>query len=170
MRDFLPSRRDILIGAGAAIMTRRLSRADTMDWPTIAPADTGIEARLDAALAAGRLPNLHGVVAVRRGQLVLERYGEGEDDSRGQPLGRVPFRPETLHDVRSVTKSIVGLLYGIALATGKVPAPDQPLLPQFPEYDDLAADPDRRRWTVAHALTMTLGTEWNEDLPYNDPA
>jgi CubicO group peptidase (beta-lactamase class C family) len=94
----------------------------------------------------------------------------GNDAVWGRPLGEVRFGPDTLHDMRSVTKSIVGLLYGIALAGRHVPAPDEPLLAQFPEYPDLAADPRRSRLTIAHALTMTLGTEWNENLPYADPA
>jgi CubicO group peptidase (beta-lactamase class C family) len=39
----------------------------------------------------------------------------------------------------------------------------------FPAYQDLVSDPARRRMTVAHALTMTVGTEWDETLPYSDP-
>ena len=81
----------------------------------------------------------------------------------------VSFGPETLHDLRSVTKSVVGLLYGIALDRGLVPPPDAPLMAQFPEYGDLAADPARAGITVGHALTMTLGTEWDEERPYTDP-
>ena len=69
-----------------------------------------------------------------------------------------------------MTKSLVGLLYGIALADGKVPPPAAVLVDQFPEYPDLAADPARRRLTVAHALTMTMGLEWNENLPYTSAA
>ena len=80
------------------------------------------------------------------------------------------FGPDVLHDIRSVTKSVVGLLYGIALADGRVPAPDQPLLPCFPEYADLAAEAGRSRLMVEHALTMTLGLEWTEDVPYTSAA
>jgi hypothetical protein len=36
------------------------------------------------------------------------------------------------------------------------------LLASFPEYTDLAADPARQRWTIFNALTMTLGTDWDE--------
>ena len=79
------------------------------------------------------------------------------------------FSARRKHDIRSITKSIVSLLYGIALDEGKVPAVDQPLVNSFPEYADLASDPQRRRMTVGHALTMTLGTEWDEDRPYTDP-
>jgi CubicO group peptidase (beta-lactamase class C family) len=51
-----------------------------------------------------------------------------------------------------------------------VPAPERPLLEALPEYADLATEPRHKRLTVAHALTMTLGFEWNEDIPYQDPA
>ena len=85
-------------------------------------------------------------------------------------MGKVAFQADTLHDLRSVSKTIVGLLYGIALADGKVPPPDAPLLASFPEYADLAADPARNRWTIHHVLTMTMGTDWDElGVPYSDP-
>lgn len=43
--------------------------------------------------------------------MVLERYFEGTDDRRDIPLGKVAFDATMLHDVRSVSKSLVGLLY-----------------------------------------------------------
>jgi CubicO group peptidase (beta-lactamase class C family) len=129
-----------------------------------------LTSRLDELLRAGRAPNLHGVVVIHRGRPVLEHYGTGEDFAWGDSLGVVKFAPDTLHDLRSVTKSVVALLYGIALADRHVPAPAEPLLAQFPEYPDLVADPARAGLTVHHALTMTLGLEWNEDPPYTSPA
>jgi CubicO group peptidase (beta-lactamase class C family) len=129
-----------------------------------------LDERFEGARQAGLLPNLHGVVAARGGQIFFERYLTGTDAHRARPLGVVRFGPDTLHDLRSVTKSIVGLLYGIALEAGHVPTPDAVLLDQFPDYPDLAGDPARRRLTVGHVLTMTLGTEWDElSIPYTDP-
>jgi CubicO group peptidase (beta-lactamase class C family) len=87
---------------------------------------------------------------------VLERYFEGAYNARGRPLGNVVFKPDTLHDLRSVSKSIVGLLYGIALADGKVPPPEARLFASFTEYADLAADPARNRWTIQHVLTRSV--------------
>jgi CubicO group peptidase (beta-lactamase class C family) len=151
-------------------VSAQLALAD--EWQSVAPEDAGFAPdlgdRLDAAVANGRFANLHAVVVVRHGRLVLERYYSGRDERRGEPLGIVTFGPEVKHDLRSISKSIVGLLYGIALAGGHVPGPDEPLIDQFPALDDLAGDPQRRRMTVAHALTMTLGTDWNEMLPYVD--
>ena len=86
----------------------------------ISPADAGfapdIEARLDKLIADKRAWGLHGIVVVRNDRLVLERYFEAEDNARGRPLGNVAFKPDTLHDLRSCPKSIIGLLYGIALS------------------------------------------------------
>lgn len=153
-------------------MTASVSLA--ADWPIAAPTALGFEAdlgeKLDAGFRSGLLNGLHSVLIARKGQMVLERYYKGRDESWGAPLGVVEFTPETLHDLRSVTKSIVGLLYGIALDRGLVPPPSAPLLPLFPDYPDLAADPQRARLTVGQALAMTLGLAWDEMRPYTDPA
>lgn len=150
---------------GTGAVAQELSR--------ISPEEAGfapdMEKRLDKLIAAKRTWNLHGVVVIRNGQLVLERYFKGRDNARGRPLGEVAFGPDTLHDMRSVSKSIVGLLYGIALGRGKVPPTDTKLSDLFPQYAELWKDAQRARWTVHHVLSMTLGTEWLElVLPYTD--
>ena len=143
------------------------------EWQTAPLTDAGfvpdLGEQIDAGVRSSRFENLHGVLIAHGGKLVLERYYEGRDEAWGRRRGRVAFDANELHDLRSVTKSIVGLLYGIAHADGVVPPPDAPLVDQFPEYPDLAADPMRRRMTVAHALSMRLGTEWDESLSYRDP-
>ncbi|MET8003021.1 serine hydrolase domain-containing protein [Nonomuraea glycinis] len=126
--------------------------------------------RVDAVLRAGEAPNLHALVVLQRGQVVLERYGEGVDHRLGTSLGRVRFDAGTLHDVRSISKSVVALLYGIALKDGLVPEPGAELVRQFPEYPDLLAEPARARLTIEHALTMTLGLAWDESVPYTSVA
>ena len=144
------------------------------DWPTATPEAAGfapdLADRLEYGIRAGLLRDLHAVLVARQGRLVLEKYYTGHDEAWGHPLGTVAFGPDTLHDLRSVTKSVVSLLYGIALNRGQVPPPDAPLLDQFPAYADLAT-PGRAGLTVAHALTMTLGLDWDEQRrPYTDPA
>jgi CubicO group peptidase (beta-lactamase class C family) len=140
---------------------------------TASPGEAGftpdLAERLDAGIRSGLLRDLHAVLVARTGALLLERYEPGVDQCWGQPLGRVEFGPDTLHDLRSVTKSIVGLLYGIALDRGLVPPPEAPLLAAFPQYADLAGDSARAALTVGHALTMTMGLEWDESLPYSNP-
>ncbi len=147
--------------------------ASAMDWKYVSPADAGfrddVAARLDEGFEKDALDGLHAVVVARAGAIFLERYYRGADERWGKKsLGIVKHASHRMHDLRSVSKSVVGLLYGIALEKGLVPALDHPIVAGFREYEDLAADPERRRITIAHALTMTLGLEWNEDLPYTD--
>lgn len=167
------TRRSVLSAAAALACMPAMGAMASPDWPRTDAEAAGfapdLSARLDQGVKSGELGNLHAVVIVRKGALVFERYFEGPDERWGEPLGTVAFDAGTLHDVRSVSKSVVGLLYGIALAQGKVPALDTPVLDLFPAYADLANDPRRRSILVSHLLTMTMGLEWNEDLPYNDP-
>jgi CubicO group peptidase (beta-lactamase class C family) len=170
------SRRQVLLGAGATVMAHwpgSLSAAAAWLRP-ISPDDAGfapdLEARLDGAVADKRIWNLHGLVVLRNDRLVLERYFDGEDEARNVGKINVLFKPDTLHDLRSCSKSIVGLLYGVALEQGKVPPPEAPLFSAFPEYADLADKDSRERLTIQHVLTMTMGIDWDESsLPYTDP-
>jgi len=170
------TRRQIVVGAAAAgaMLGGPLPAATAFEWRKTSPAEAGfapdMEARLEKLISSGRAWKLHGVVVARKGALVLERYEAGEDEVWGEPAGRVAFGPETLHDLRSVTKSVLGLLYGLALARGRVPPPDQPLLDAFPDCARAATDPRFKRLTIANALTMTLGLDWNEEIPYENPA
>ena len=155
------TRRALLLSAGATLLpTSNLAQ-------TLAP-DTA--ERLTLGHQSGLLDGLHAVLVLQNGEPVLEAYFPGEDENWGRPLDTVDHGPDTLHDLRSVSKSITSLLYDIAFANGDVPPPEAPLLDAFPQYPDLAEDPIRASWTIAHAFNMTLGTEWNENLPYTDPA
>ena len=72
-------------------------------------------------------PYVRSVLVVRHGYLVYESYRDGLNEKSG-------------HDVRSVTKSVVGALVGICLGEGKIKSLDQPvdelLAAQLPEGGD----------------------------------
>lgn len=131
--------------------------------------DSRMEAKLDTAFAAGELSGLHSVLVIHKGSVIAERHYPGDDQRWGTPLGEIKHNKDSLHDLRSVTKSITSLLYGIALSESIVPGLDESLIQQFPEYADLTGDQRRSRIRKRHALSMKMGTEWNEDLPYSDP-
>ncbi len=147
---------------------RFLSTICALLLPMQAAFANDVEDKLQAAFRSGELAGLHGVLVRRDGQTLAEAYFEGQDQRWGDPLRERQFGPEELHDLRSVSKSIVSLLYGIALDRGLVPPPEAGLLAQFPEYADLA-DPQRNLITIEHVLTMQMGLDWNERLPYSDP-
>ncbi|WP_416898472.1 MAG: serine hydrolase domain-containing protein [Minwuia sp.] len=128
-----------------------------------------MEKEIREAYASGELKGLHGVVVRRHGALLAEAYFDGADQRWGRDLGVRTHGPDELHDIRSVTKSVVGMLYGIALSEGIVPPIDAPVIGQFPELADLAEDPARCAITIEHALSMRMGTEWDEEMPTTDP-
>ncbi len=142
------------------------------DW-TIQPAES---AGMDGAVLAGLKPhftawreaNLHGALILRHGKLVLEEYFTGDDTHWSQPLPQTRFDADTRHDMRSVSKTVTSLLFGIACDRGWIKSLDQPLFGLFPEYAALA-DGAKDRITLRHLLTMSAGFAWDENIPYSNP-
>jgi CubicO group peptidase (beta-lactamase class C family) len=134
-------------------------------WTVAAPANEG----LDPALICGIGPrlealkeaNAHGVVIIRHGRLIYERYFAGRDWRFTTPLGDVSFDAGTKHDIRSISKSVTSLLVGIALDRGLLTDLDTPVFSFFPEYEDLRT-PEKDRITLRHLLTMSSGLAWHE--------
>jgi CubicO group peptidase (beta-lactamase class C family) len=137
--------------------------------PAAAELDPLALERLSEDIRAGKYPGIHSVLILRDGKLVREDYFEGEDERRGDSLGTVRFDADTLHDARSVTKSVVSALFGAAMAEGAIDDIDTPLLDYFPEYADLRT-PERMAIRLRHVLSMTSGIQWDESSrPYGDP-
>ncbi len=142
-------------------------------WPVAAPD----ERDLDEAVLAGLVKqfeawtdaNLHAALIVRDGVLVYERYFTGEDQAFGKPLGRVTYDATMRHDLRSITKSVTSLVFGIAVERGWVAGIDAKMLPLFPGHADLSS-PEKDAITIEHLLTMSAGFAWNAAIPYADPA
>src|SRR6266699_4638526 len=80
------TRRQMIAGAAAAVgsgFSHPLNAAGSVEWRKISPSDAGfasdLEGRLDHLITSCRAWKLHGVVILRKGALVLERYDAGED-------------------------------------------------------------------------------------------
>ena len=98
---------------------------------------------------------------------MYEQYFAGSDERWGQPLGRRVFDRDSLHDLRSVSKSVTSALLGIALSTDFDTALGRPIGSFFPQ---LKLRPVLGAVTLEHVLTMTAGLEWNEiTVPNTDP-
>jgi CubicO group peptidase (beta-lactamase class C family) len=106
--------------------------------------------------------NTHAVIVERRGQLVAERYFTGSDRNVRDWFAREKsFTPNDLHDMRSISKSVVGLLIGIAREQGKIGALSTPIADFFPSHQEFIT-PAHRKITLEHLLTMSSGLEWDE--------
>src|SRR6516164_6658960 len=127
------------------------------DWPVSPPAQQGLDPELICATGPGLAKRTeavpHGVVVVRHGALVYERYFK---DMYG-----VPPNANTLHDIASITKGVVALLIGIAFDRGLLSDLDAPVFSFLPEYADLRT-PEKDRITLRHLLAMTSGLDWPE--------
>ena len=114
--------------------------------------------------------DIHAVLVVRHGKLVLEQYFSGADERWGEALGDIAHSRNQLHDARSVTKSVVALVLGAAIDRGLVTLKnglDTPIF-DLPQYPDLRTT-EKERITLRYLLTMSAGLKWDEDIPYGDP-
>ncbi|MEI9921644.1 MAG: serine hydrolase [Bacteroidota bacterium] len=140
--------------------------------PTASLSSVGMDStlinKMTAAIHNGDYANIHSVLISRHGKLVYEEYFMGKDEEWGNPLGTIQFDADRLHDVRSISKSVVSACVGIALAQGKLKDVHQSVFDFFPEYEKYKTG-ERARLTLEHLLSMSSGIEWNEDVPYNNP-
>ena len=121
---------------------------------------------LEADLLANKYTNTHALLIWHDGKRVYENYFTGTDSRWGDDLGKRPMGPDSLHDLRSVSKSITSLLLGIALADSLQEKVERSMISYFPGYN---LEEEKSAITLHHMLTMTPGLAWNEmDVPYTD--
>lgn len=121
--------------------------------PALPPADGPLEpARLDSMLAeAERIHPLSSLLVWHRGELVVERYYRG-------------MRADRVVNLKSVSKTLLSPLVGIALRDSLIPSVDVPLRELLPElYTRLDAspadDPRKDEIRLRHLLDMASGLE-----------
>jgi CubicO group peptidase (beta-lactamase class C family) len=148
----------LLGGAALAPFTVMPVRAESPDgcgmpaarddgWPVVAiKADTVIDraalCRMADRLAAPGAANVHSVLVARGGKLVFERYFTGTDEVDNRPPREVTFDADTLHNVKSASKSVASLAFGIAIDRALIGSINEPIFNFFPELSDLRS---RRR-------------------------
>ncbi|MEZ4589078.1 MAG: serine hydrolase [Gemmatimonadales bacterium] len=128
-------------------------------WVTAPPEALGIDPdALERAVdAAAALPSLLSLVVVRHGRLAREAYFNGN-------------RADRRNDVRSVTKSLVSTLVGVAIERGLLESVDLPIGPVLEDAYPGALDATEGAITVRDLLTMASGYAWDESTVagYND--
>jgi CubicO group peptidase (beta-lactamase class C family) len=94
--------------------------------------------------------NTSGVVILKDGKVVMERYGMGR-------------KPEDRWTSFSVAKSVTSTLVGAAIQDGKIKGLGAPVTDYIPELKGSGYD----GVTIRQLLMMSSGVKWNED--YTDP-
>ncbi|MBN2089763.1 serine hydrolase [candidate division KSB1 bacterium] len=115
----------------------------------------------------GKHKDIHSLLIVKDGKLVLEEYFAAEGKIIGPFVNQV-FR-DRVQMLASVTKSVNSALIGIAQQQGSITDLDAPAFELLPEYSDLIKD-GKDQIQLKHLLTMSAGFHWNElVVPYSDP-
>jgi CubicO group peptidase (beta-lactamase class C family) len=102
---------------------------------------------------AAAYPRLHSLLVAHRGDLVLERTFRGPG----------PDRPV---NVKSVSKTLMSALVGIAIERGVLAGVEQPLVDILGDRVPRGADPRVTRITLDHLLTMRAGLERTSGANY----
>ncbi len=129
----------------------------TDGWDIAEPAAAGLSperlAAMDSALRAGDFKAITSVLIAREGRLVYEAYYDAEGATG-------------LRNTRSLTKTVTGMLVGIAIDQAWLPSVLTRVLDYFPDKEPLAhPDPRKAYITDEDLLTMSSLLEcddWNQ--------
>jgi CubicO group peptidase (beta-lactamase class C family) len=128
------------------------------DWPVSTPEAQGLDgttlAKLTERIRTGEVcPNLHALLVIRHGVLVLEEYFND-------------WTRDRLHTLQSVSKSFTSALVGIAIGRGEFKGVDEKVLDFFPDMKDIANMDERKAsLRLEDLLTMRSGTDYHEQGP-----
>lgn len=120
----------------------------TQAWRTSTPEEQSFDSeKIAEALLTMQQNNIdiHSFMMVRNGYVVVDAYF-------------YPYDGTTVHEVASVSKSVMTTLIGIAVDQGKLSL-DNSMLSFFPEYAVANRDALKERITVRHLASMSSGLE-----------
>lgn len=120
-------------------------------WETASLNETGIDPeRIDQMMLdilGGNDKNIHSVLLIKNGKLVLEEYFYGYDR-------------DTTHFLASVSKSITSILIGLAIDQKIASDVETRTYEFFPEYAGTKWIDQKYPITLHHILTMSAGLDW----------
>lgn len=120
----------------------------TENWQTSTPEAQGIDSgKLAEALLTMRQENLdiHSLLIVRNGSIIVDAYF-------------YPYDGQTIHEVASVSKSVMTTLIGIAADQGKLSL-DDPMVSFFADRTIANRDAWKENVTVRHLASMSSGLD-----------
>ncbi len=152
-----PVRQSVRKRFAAAIFTSFVAILSTQ--PTVvaqeeAHPSPALTVQLDAAVEmANSLPRLHSLLVNWHDDLIVEEYFNG----RG---------PSSIANVKSVSKSVISALVGIAISEAHIESVDQPIGDFFGALLASETDAGKRHITIGDLLTMQSGLETTSNRNY----
>ena len=139
------------VDAGGVTDADGLAKAD--------PAAYGLSAArlaaMEQSIRAGDFKQVTSVLVARGGKLVFERYFDADG-------------VDGLRNTRSATKTITGMLVGLAIERGLLPGVEAKVLDYFPDKQPLQnPDPRKAQITVEDFLTMSSLLECDDENQFS---
>jgi len=133
--------------------------AQPEELPVAEPASVGLSAqglaRMEQSIRAGDFKQISSVLVARHGKLAFERYFDADGI-------------EGLRNTRSATKTVTGMLIGIAIDRGLIRSVDARVLDYFPDQQPLQnPDPRKTEITVEDFLTMSSLLECDDENQFS---
>ena len=164
------------------------------EWAMVSPDAQGFSADTllltDQKILQGKYGYVDDVFITRNGQVIYQKkyhndyralYGANAKEISGlnpfingpynyfDPWWHPFYRGGDLHTLQSVTKSVVSVTIGIAVARQEFPDLSTPVLNYFDISKVQNVDDRKKKMTIRDLITMTGGFEWEEWIPFDDP-
>ena len=126
----------------------------TKEWKKQTPADQHLDSKilndLVNEIRFGGYQDIHSVLIIKNGYLVLEEYFQD-------------YHRDKIHTLQSVSKSFASALIGIAIEQGKIKGVDEKVLSFFPDIKNIEnLDERKKEIRLKDLLTMRSGTDYHE--------
>jgi CubicO group peptidase (beta-lactamase class C family) len=133
--------------------------ADGEELPVADPSTAGFSAQrlaqMEQSIRAGDFKQVTSVLLARGGRLAFERYFDADG-------------AEGLRNTRSATKTVTGMLVGIAIDRGLLSGVDAKVLDFFPDKQPLQnQDPRKAQITLEDFLTMSSLLECDDENEFS---
>ena len=113
--------------------------------------DRDLITKLNLKIADKTYRKINGIVILKNGKLLLEQYYNGEDRA-------------TLHDPRSVSKSITGTLVGMAIDDGYIKSDQQRIGEFYPLKTFANYSSNKENVKLVDLLTMSSAFDGNDEV------
>ena len=121
----------------------------TIGYPEAVEQNIDVVQLIQAIHNLEQVPGIKSIVLGRNGVIAAQEYYNNAG-------------ADSIHDVRSVTKSVMGLLIGIAIEEGYIESVNQTVGDFFIGTVLDTLEPAKAQITIEQLLTMSCGLEWHE--------
>ncbi len=128
------------------------TRGDIFEWKYSTPTEQDLDPeQLNIALdEAENRSSIYSVLVIRNGYIIAERYYRGYNEFSD-------------FNIRSVSKSFLSAMTGIAIENGTINSLEENMLDFFPDYVHSGLDPRKHEITIKHLLTMQAGIDHEQN-------